>query len=102
MQDNAPAHAARATGESMSNMGVRLMDHPALSPDLNLAENPIGQIKYNIVNRKERRPTNLAQLRAALEFEWNAYPQIKLAYLVERFPRRLQAVRAANGGQSRY
>jgi hypothetical protein len=75
----------------MSNMGMRLMDHPASSPDLNLAENPIGQIKYNIMNRKERRPTNLAQLRVALEFEWNAYSQIKLAYLVERFPRRLQA-----------
>ena len=86
----------------MSNMGMRLMDHPASSPDLNLAENPIGQIKYNIMNRKERRPTSLAQLRAALEFEWNTYPQTKLAHLLERFPRRLQAVRAANGGPTRY
>jgi len=102
VQDNAPSHAARATKESMTNMGMRLMDHPASSPDLNLAENPIGQIKYNIMNRKERRPTNLAQLRAALEFEWNTYPLAKLAHLVERFPRRLQAVRAANGGPSRY
>jgi hypothetical protein len=86
----------------MSNMGMRLMNYPASSPDLNLAENLIGQIKYNIMNRKERRLTNLAQLRAALEFEWNTYPQAKLAHLVERFPRRLQAVRAANGGLSRY
>ena len=44
------------------------MDHLALSPDLNLAENLISQIKYNIMSRKERRPTSLAQLRAALEF----------------------------------
>jgi len=79
VQDNAPSHAARATKESIRNMGMRLMDHPASSHDLNLAENPISQIKYNIMNRKERRPTSLAQLRAALEFEWNTYPQAVLA-----------------------
>jgi hypothetical protein len=59
-------------------MGMRLMDHPASSPDLNLTEKPIGQIKYNIMNCKERRPTSLPQLRAALEFEWNTQPQAKL------------------------
>ena len=47
------------------------------------------------MNRKEKRLISLAQLRAALEFEWNTYPQTKLAHLVARFPRRLQAVRAA-------
>ena len=77
----------------MSNIGMRLMNHSALSLDLNLAENPISQVKYNIVYRKERRLTSLAQLRAALEFEWNIYPQTKLGHLVERLPRRLQAVR---------
>jgi hypothetical protein len=102
VQDNAPAHAAKATKEQMATMGMRLMNHPASSPDLNLAENPIGQLKYNIMNRRSRRPTSLAQLRAALEFEWNTYPQEKLAHLVERFPRRLLAVKAANGGPTRY
>jgi len=49
-------------------MGMRLINHPVSSPDLNLAEN---LIKYNIMNRKERRLISLAHLRAALEFEWN-------------------------------
>jgi hypothetical protein len=43
------------------------MDHPVTSPDLNLAENPIGQLKYKIMNRKERKLTSLAQLKAVLE-----------------------------------
>lgn len=37
----------------MSNIGMRLMNHSALSLGLNLAENPISQVKYNIVYRKE-------------------------------------------------
>jgi hypothetical protein len=102
VQDQAPAHVAKATREQMAAWGMRSMNHPATSPDLNLAENPIGQLKYNIMNRKERRPTNLLQLKAALEFEWNAYPQEKLAHLVARFPRRLQAVKAVNRGPTRY
>jgi hypothetical protein len=65
------------------------MNHLTTSPDLNLAENLIGQLKYNIMNRKERRPINLLQLKAVLEFKWNAYPQEKLAHLVARFPRKL-------------
>jgi hypothetical protein len=69
MQDNASAHAARAIREPMAPQGLRLMNHPASSPDLNLAENLIGQMKYNIKNRRSRRPTSQAQLRAALEFE---------------------------------
>jgi hypothetical protein len=102
VQDQAPAHVAKATQEQMTIWKMRSMNHFATSPDLNLTENPISQLKYNIANRKERRPTNLLQLKAALEFEWNIYPQDKLAHLVERFPRRLQAVKAANGGPTRY
>jgi hypothetical protein len=102
VQDRAPAHVTKATHAQMTAMGLRWMDHPATSPDLNLAENPIGQLKYKIMNRKERKPTNLAQLKAALEWEWNTYAQAKLAHLVDRFPNRLHAIRSAQGGPTRY
>jgi hypothetical protein len=39
---------------------MRWMNHLIISPDLNLAENPISQLKYKIMNRKERKLTNLA------------------------------------------
>jgi hypothetical protein len=59
VQDQAPSHFARATREQMAAWGMRSMNHPATSPDLNLAENPIGQLKYNIMNRRDRRPTSI-------------------------------------------
>jgi hypothetical protein len=49
------------------------MDHFIISLNLNLAENFISQLKYKIMNRKERKLTSLAQLKAALKWEWNAY-----------------------------
>jgi hypothetical protein len=102
VQDRAPAHYARNTLQCMRERGMCLMDHPSSSPDLNLAENPIGRIKYNLLNRRERRPTNEAQLREAIEWEWAQYEQDKLAYLCETFPRRLRAVQRAGGGPTRY
>ena len=59
VQDQAPSHFARLTREQMAAWGMRSMNNPATSPDLNLAENPIGQLKYNIVNRRDGRPTSI-------------------------------------------
>src|SRR5271167_3949046 len=68
-QDGASSHTARGTITEMQNRGLHLLGHPASSPDLNLAEHPIGKIKYNLMNRRERRPTNERELRAAIEWE---------------------------------
>jgi hypothetical protein len=48
VQDNAPSHKAKNTKAHMAAWDMRLLPHPASSPDLNLAENPIGihQISY--------------------------------------------------------
>jgi hypothetical protein len=54
VQDQAPSHFPRANREQMAAWGTRSMNHPATSPDLNLAENPIGPLKYNIMNRRDR------------------------------------------------
>jgi transposase len=102
VQDGAPAHKARNTRATMEAHGLRLMPHPPSSPDLNLAENPIGRMKYNIQNRRERRPTNKTELRQAIQWEWEQYDQGKLARLCERFPRRLRAVKDVGGGPTRY
>lgn len=102
VQDRAPAHYARNTLDSMRERGMRLMDHPSSSPDLNIAENPIGRIKHNLLNRRERHPTNKVQLREAIEWEWAQYEQDKLAHLCETFTRCLRAVQRARGGLTRY
>src|SRR2546423_15372729 len=51
------------------NRGLHLLGHPASSPDFNLAEHPIRKIKYNLINRQERRPTKMRELRAATKWE---------------------------------
>lgn len=89
VQDNAPCHAAKATLAQFQEWGIKYMDHLPASPDLNLAESPIGQIKYNLKNRRHRRPTNLAELRAALPWEWDTYPQAKLAPSCDSIPEQI-------------
>jgi hypothetical protein len=91
VQDGAPSHAARPTITEMQNRGLHLLGHPSSSPDPNLAEHPIGKIKYNLMNRRERRPTSEREFRADIEWEWTTCPQEKLAHLCETFPRRLRA-----------
>ena len=86
VQDGAPSHTARGTITEMQNRGLHLLGHPASSPDLNLAEHPIGKIKYNLMNRRERRPTNEREFRAAIEWERTTCPREKLAHLCETFP----------------
>jgi hypothetical protein len=58
VQDGAPSYTARVTITEMQNRGLHLLGHPSSNPDLNLAEHPIGKVKYNLMNRRERRPTN--------------------------------------------
>ena len=54
----------------MKARGLRLLPHSASSPDLNLAEHPIGKVKYNLMNRRER-SINERELREAIEWEWS-------------------------------
>jgi hypothetical protein len=102
VQDKAPSYIVYGILTEMQIHRLRLLDHPASSPDLNLAEHPIERIKYNLMNRQERRPTNERELREAIEWEWASFPQEKLASLCEGFPRHLRAVQRVNGGPTKY
>lgn len=79
----------------MTAWGIRLLPHPASSPDLNPAENPIGVIKSRIRDRRDRRPTSERELMDAIEWEWAQFDQAELAHLVKGYHRRLKAVKRA-------
>lgn len=50
VQDQAPSHATRATREQMAAWGMRSMNTLQRALAEKLAENRIGQLKYNIMN----------------------------------------------------
>ena len=54
MQDGASSHTARGTIAEMQKHGLHLLGRAASKPDLNLTEYPIGKIKNNLMNRRER------------------------------------------------
>lgn len=97
--DNAPAHRARCVTTFKEARGIVSLPWPSRSPDLN----PIEHL-WDILHRRlvEQPPENLVQLRERLVQEWDAIPQAVVDNLVHSMTRRVAAVIAANGGNTRY
>lgn len=98
-QDNAPAHAAKATKQHFLDyfFGVHIAEWPPHSPDLNPIEHVWAWMKAWIENQPGPRLTG-KKLRAAVDSAWQAVPASMLTKLYKSMPRRLAAVIAANGG----
>ena len=99
-QDLAPAHRARNTMNFLAASGVRLLDWPGNSPDLN----PIEHV-WNHVARRVRargRPNTRAQLWQWVQEEWHATPLGVVRSLILSMPRRLTEVVANRGAQTHY
>lgn len=113
IQDNAPAHTDHRVKDYLAELGIFHLDWPPYSPDLNVIENFWRLLKLEVHNRQPhlRRLTGgperkARQIKDAVlatidqiqsEEGWNL-PQ-KLA---ESWPRRLEAVRAAEGHRTKY
>ena len=66
-QDLAPAHGAKTTSTLFKDHGIRVLDWPANSPDLNPIEN-----LWRIVKRKMQyaRPNNAEELKTTIRATW--------------------------------
>ena len=66
-QDLAPAHSAKTTSTWFKDHGIRVLDWPANSPDLNPIEN-----LWRIVKRKMQyaRPNNAEELKTTIRATW--------------------------------
>ena len=102
-QDNAPAHAARATKAFMMQLfpGAEIVTWPPHSPDLNPIEHVWSWMKRWIERTYPIRPTGVS-LKQSIQAAWDAVPEDFLLKLVHSMPRRLQAVINANGGYTGY
>lgn len=101
MQDNARPHVANVVNEFLDEVGIRRLEWPSCSPDLNPIEHLWDELKRRVRHRLIR-PETLAELRLALNEEYEAIPQEKIINLIDSMPRRLRAVIAARGGHTRY
>lgn len=101
MQDNARPHVAHVVTEYLRDVGIRTMDWPARSPDLNPIEHLWDELKRRVRARVPA-ATRLPELRTAIEEEWNAIPQDFIVRLVRCMHTRMIAVIRARGGNTKY
>lgn len=100
-QDNAPCHKSKLSMACFRRHGIRLLDWPAQSPDLNPIENMWAIMKQHM-NKLNMR--NKPELMAAFIRVWNRDEEIQeiCKVLVESLPRRIQAVIDQRGGHTKY
>ena len=99
--DNATPHRARVVLDFLQQGNVTKMEQPPRSPDCN----PIEHLRDELgraINSMDNPPQNLDELRQALLDKWAQIPVQRLQRLVASMPRRLAAIIAARGGNTRY
>lgn len=101
VQDNAPPHTARDTVRFLEQQDVEVMDWPARSPDMNPIEHVWDQMGIWIRDMAFP-PSTVAELQQAVRQAWDAVGPQRVRRLVESMPRRVRAVLAARGGNTRY
>jgi transposase len=98
-QDSAPCHTARVCRAWFQNQGIRLLDWPGNSPDLNPIEHLWAQMKRKVA---WMRPSSISSLKEAILSVWEDISPASCEKLVSSMPSRIAAVVAAHGGPTRY
>jgi len=103
MQDNAPGHAAKYTREELEDRGIRVIDWPPYSPDLNPIE-AVWNIMKDWIQEHYGDQDKLSYntLRNAVREAWDAVTPEQLDELIGSMPARCQAVIDADGKQTGY
>jgi hypothetical protein len=99
LQDNDPKHNSGVVREFCRQNGIRVLNFPAQSPDLNPIEHLWGELKRRVWRRSFRTQDALF---VALQEEWLKIPVQRLQNLVDSMPARLQAVKATRGYHTKY
>ena len=101
MHDNARLHVAHVVTEYLREVGIRTMDWPARSPDLNPIEHLWDELKRRVRARVPA-PTRLPELRIAIEEEWNDIPRDFIVRVLRSMNTKMLAVIRARGGNTEY
>lgn len=97
--DNDPKHTAKTVQKRLKDKKVKVLQWPAMSPDLNPIENLWNEVECTMAGQKFNNPDNLFQ---TIQNKWDLLPKKLLETLVESMPRRCQAVIYAKGHSTKY
>lgn len=100
MQDGDGCHTAKTVQNCLENEGVeQLLPWPAHSPDLNPIENAWSMVERHL---ETVYPTTRDGLWRAMQDAWEKIDERQLLQLCQSLPRRLEAVKRADGGHTKY
>lgn len=101
MDDNAPPHRSLAAQAFKNQSGIRTIDWPARSPDLNPIENVWSWMKRRVRMMLQPHDT-LDRLEELLHQIWLIIPQEFIDSLIVGMPKRLGEVLRNHGGHASY
>jgi hypothetical protein len=96
MHDNAKPHTARITREYLAELGLRVLEWPACSPDLNPIEYLWDELK-RIVRARVPVATSIPELMMVAV--WHNIPQERIVNLIRSMPNRMQGKLLLEGGE---
>ena len=100
-QDNAPAHRSERTRKWFNAKKIPLLQWPPQSPDMNLIES-IWNVIGRRINSRNILPASLSELKLIIKEEWERISQKELEDLIKSMPKRLEELRKAKGGQTKF
>ena len=108
MQDNAGPHAAHGTIQELLNRGIRLIEWPPFSPNLNPIEHVWNKMKDWMQQQYPDNPVDTCteadydRLREQVTAAWHAIGCDYLRELVRTMPERCLDVIIAGGGHTKW
>jgi len=100
-QDNDPKHTSKLARAFFEEQGYQLLFWPPNSPDLNPIEHLWTHLKRKLA-QFEHPPGGINALWLRVQEVWNEIPPLVVQNLIESMPRRIQAVKRAKGGHTKY
>ena len=101
MDDNATCHRSLSSNSFKSRAGIRTLQWPACSPDLNPIENVWSLLKRSV--RKSLRPEDdLSRLEFLLRDAWGKLNQATINNLIDSLPSRIRQVIQRSEEVTRY
>jgi predicted transcriptional regulator/transposase len=100
-QDNAPCHKSKLTKEWLNEHEIRVMNWPALSPDLNPIENLWGLLVRKVYSGSKQFD-DVDSLKIAILAAWNEISLEELSTLVSSMHDRAKSVLACKGNTINY